>query len=459
MLELHELMHVLAPALGANVGIIEEIIKGIYRVSSGGVTMKNIARWTGKGGGYRNIQRFFAQPIDWLALNMLMLTRLYDSSSSKDRYIIALDEVVESKAGNCTFGVAWFYSSIAGRVIWSISNHVVSLVDTKAEKSFVLTHEQTEKSKVKPQRKKKTSKKRKQKKKTNVKKTKGKAGRPKGSKNKQNVKHTGLLYESFERLLGLVVPLLLVWYPMLKYVVADGAYGRKTCCLIVREFGLELISKLNRNTALFLPYQGKYGGRGRPRKYGAKLDYQNLPAEYLVSEVAEDNMVTKTYQIKGVWTRRMPYLLNVVIIIKIDQLTQKSGRVVLFSTDLDLEAEKILKFYSLRFQIEFNFRDAKQYFGLADFKNTKQQQVNNAVGLALFMDNISMILIEQAQEEWKEEKVSIQDLKAYFRAEKYLEDILNTFEIPMEDILNQPKIQQILKIGAVNRTSFTKMAS
>ena len=246
---------------------------------------------------------------------------------------------------------------------------------------------------------------------------------------------------------------------MLRYVVADGAYGRKTCCLIVREFDLELISKLNRNTGLCLPFQGKYSGRGRPRKYGDKLDYQNLPEEYLVSDVEEDNMVTKIYQIKGVWTKRMPYLLNVVIIIKIDQITQKTSRVLLFSTDLGLEAEKILKFYSLRFQIEFNFRDAKQYFGLADFKNIKQQQVNNAVGLALFMDNISMILMEQAKQEWKEEKVSIQDLKAYFRAQKYLEDILNTLEIPLEDILNQPKIQQILKIGAINRTNFAKMAS
>lgn len=457
MLELQELLNVIAPALGANVGIIEEIIKGVYRVSSGGVTMKNISRWTGKGGGYRNIQRFFAQPTDWLALNILLLTSTYANSSSKDRYVIALDEVVEAKAGKCTFGVAWFYSSIAGRVIRSISNHVISLIDTEKEKSFVLTHEQTEKPKAKPVKKKKTRKKGK---KSSTKKTpKGKAGRPKGSKNKQNVKHTGLLYESFERLLSLVVPLILVWYPMLKYVVADGAYGRKTCCLIVREFSLDLISKLNRNTALYLPYQGKYGGRGRPRKYGDKLDYQNLPAEYLVSDVIEDNIVTKIYQIKGAWTRRMPYLLNVVIIIKIDQITQKKARVILFSTDLDLEAEKILKFYSLRFQIEFNFRDAKQYFGLADFKNIKKQQVNNAVGLALFMDNISMILMEQAKQEWKEEKVSIQDLKAYFRAEKYLEDILNTLEIPLEDILNQPKIQQILKIGAVNRTNFAKMAS
>ena len=463
MLELHQLLSVLAPALGANINIIEEIIKGIYGISSGGVTMKNIARWTGKKGSYRNIQRFFAHPTDWLCLNILLLRSAYTTSPSKDRYIVALDEVVEAKAGKWTFGLNWFYSSIAGRVIRSVSNHVVSLVDTEKEKSFVLTHQQTVKPEIKPVKKWKPNKRRKKHKKakgsSTVKKTKGKSGRPKGSKNKQNVKHTGLLYESFEYLLSLVVPLIRVWYPMLRYVVADGAYGRKTCCLIVREFGLELISKLNRNTGLYLPFQGKYSGRGRPRKYGDKLDYQNLPEEYLVSDVAEDNMITKIYQIKGVWTKRMPYLLNAVIIIKIDQITQKTSRVILFSTDLGLEAEKILKFYSLRFQIEFNFRDAKQYFGLADFKNIKQQQVNNAVGLALFMDNISMVLIEQAKQEWKEEKVSIQDLKACFRAQKYLEDILNTLEIPLEDILNQPKIQQVLKIGAINRTNFAKVAS
>ena len=67
------------------------------------------------------------------------------------------------------------------------------------------------------------------------------------------------------------------------------------------------------------------------------------------------------------------------------------------------------------------------------------------------MDNISMILMEQAKQEWKEEKVSIQDLKAYFRAEKYLADILNTLEIPESIILNQVAFDDIRKIGAINR--------
>jgi len=38
----------------------------------------------------------------------------------------------------------------------------------------------------------------------------------------------------------------------------------------------------------------------------------------------------------------------------------------LFSTDVNIDAKDILTFYKSRFQIEFIFRDAKQFTGLAD---------------------------------------------------------------------------------------------
>lgn len=447
----------LSPLLKVKIGVLREIIKGIYCISSGGVTMKNISRWTGGGCSYRTVQRFFSSPIDWLAMNIILLRTVVLGVPSASKYVLAMDEVVEKKAGKHTWGVDWFYSSIAGKAIRSVSNHVISLVDTEKEKSFVLTHQQTIKeSTVKPTRKSKARKKRKpqirkEKNKAEVAEKKKKSGRPKGSKNKQNVKKQGLLYESFEILLNLVVPLLTAFCPNLKYVLADGAYGNKTCCLIAREFNLYLISKLNRNTGLYLPYTGEYSGQGRPRKYGEKIDYKDLDDKYLISDVTEKGIQTKVYQIKKVWTKTMPYLINVVIITKTIWESQKTGRVVLFSTDLELEAKQLIKFYSLRFQIEFNFRDAKQYFGLADFKNIKEQQVHNAVGLALFMDNVSSILMEQAKNKWKEEEISIQDLKAYYRAEFYLDAILNTLDIQPESILNKDQFDHIRKIGAVNR--------
>jgi putative transposase len=141
----------------------------------------------------------------------------------------------------------------------------------------------------------------------------------------------------------------------------------------------------------------------------------------------------------------------VVILVKIDLQSKKVGRIVLFSTDLELEAATIPRYYSLRFQIEFNFRDAKQYFGLADLKNVKEQQVEDAVNLAFFMDNVSLVLLEQSKSLWQQEYTSIQDLKAHFRAEKYLHDILNTLEIDEKTILNHPQLAAIRQIGAVNK--------
>ena len=66
--------------------------------------------------------------------------------------------------------------------------------------------------------------------------------------------------------------------------------------------------------------------------------------------------------------------------------------VVLFSTDLDLSSAQIVDYYSLRFQIEFNFRDAKQHWGLEDFMNVTQQAVTNATNLAFFMVNLWPLL-------------------------------------------------------------------
>jgi len=89
----------------------------------------------------------------------------------------------------------------------------------------------------------------------------------------------------------------------------------------------------------------------------------------------------------------------------------------LFTTDLNLSYDKILDYYTLRFQIEFNFRDAKQYFGLADFKNYKETQVTNAVNISFFMCNIAYILSEKFKEYFEIENVSILDMKAYYRTE------------------------------------------
>jgi IS4 transposase len=55
--------------------------------------------------------------------------------------------------------------------------------------------------------------------------------------------------------------------------------------------------------------------------------------------------------------------LNVGVLVKLNLTTQKMGPVLLCSSEVTLGWEKLVDYYSLRFQIEFNFRAAKQHFG------------------------------------------------------------------------------------------------
>jgi len=144
--------------------------------------------------------------------------------------------------------------------------------------------------------------------------------------------------------------------------------------------------------------------------------------------------------------------LNVVIIVRENRKTKKIGNVILFSNDLELPAQKIISTYSLRFQIEFNFRDAKQFFGLADFKNIKEEQVKNAINLSLFMTVISKILLQKYRPFFKDDKFSINDLKSLFRADMYISKILkNDNQNPLAFFNSNTHLIEILTIGLIAR--------
>ena len=169
---------------------------------------------------------------------------------------------------------------------------------------------------------------------------------------------------SLQRLIGRQVKL--------TYFLFDGELGHADALQMVRQVGLHLVSKLRNNSALYLPYEGPYSGRGPRRKYGPKLDYRHMPYEYLQSTVLEKDMKTQIYQL-ALWHKKFVDLLNVVVIVKTNLKTAKRAHVVLFSSDGTLGAADLIEYYRLRFQLEFNFRDAKQYWGLEDFMSVKER--------------------------------------------------------------------------------------
>jgi len=137
-----------------------------------------------------------------------------------------------------------------------------------------------------------------------------------------------------------------------------------------------------------------------------------------------------------------------VVIVKTNLKTQAVAHVVLFSSDLDLTYDHLIDYDRLRFQMEFNFRDAKQYWGLEDFMTAKQPPVYNSANLAMFMVNVSHALIRSMRPYWPE--MSVNDLKAWFRSRKYVVETLQLLPEMPDPIFITQAIDQMAQLGRVN---------
>ena len=146
--------------------------------------------------------------------------------------------------------------------------------------------------------------------------------------------------------------------------------------------------------------------------------------------------------------KEFAFPLNVVVILKTNLTTQAQAHVILFTTDVRLAAEKVIDFYSLRFQIEFNFRDAKQYWGLDDFMNVKEVAVTNAANLAFFMVNFSTRLLKGFQR--LNPEFGILDLKSHYRCCRYVAETLKLLPQKPDRILLADIFEQIARLGMIH---------
>ena len=235
-----------------------------------------------------------------------------------------------------------------------------------------------------------------------------------------------------------------------RYLVLDGYFGHNNALQMTQQCGLQLISKLRVNTALYLPPTEPYTGPGRPRLYGQRFNPQQIDPKYRVSTETHENITTEVYQVSKLRHKKFPDPLNVVCILKTHLLTEKKSHVLLFSSDLALDAETMIDYYGLRFQIEFNFRDAKQYWGLEDFMNVNKTPVNNAANLSMFMVNVSAKLLAPLRLEHAE--CSVLDLKARYRGAKYLHETLKILPQKPDTIVIDQIAEHLGSIGAIHHT-------
>jgi len=317
-------------------------------------------------------------------------------------------------------------------VLNGLGFQAISLIDTKSKKSWPILIEQ-----MQPKKEGKN-------KKEDINKPKRGRGRPNGSKNK-NKQEVVLNNEmqQIKSMLDKVKNLLSNWGSKIRYFVYDGALGNNAGLQMVLQSGFQLVSKLKNNSALYLPWSGGYSGKGAPKKYGLKLDFRTIAEKYLKFKNIEDAILTRYFQLE-VLSKSCPCPLNIVVIYKKNLVTGKIAHVILFSSYLGLGWEKIVEYYNARFQIEFNFRDAKQFWGLEDFMVVKEVCVNNAANLSFFMVNLSQSLLPTSN------AASINDLKSHYHGLRYVDEVLKLLPKNADIIKKEKLIRQLSILGRIH---------
>ncbi len=175
---------------------------------------------------------------------------------------------------------------------------------------------------------------------------------------------------------------------MADYIVYDGAAGKKKFVdPIVEHTELHLISKLRKDANLRYLYTGpRRSGSGHPTWYDGKMDCHAPDLSRFETCYVDDTIAIYTAVVNS------PSLKRNVRIAYVKDL-DSDKYVILFSTDVNLGGFFIYRYYKARFQIEFLFRDGKQYTGMTHCQARSEQKL-------AFHFNVSLTSVSLAKAEF-----------------------------------------------------------
>jgi len=391
----------------------------------GKVNFTNLGRYSSLS--EKTYRRHFLKGFDFPEFHKYFINQ----ALNHERTLIAvIDCSFIPKSGKKTEGKASFYNGVAGRPEEGLEISVIAVVEVETHLSYSLSVQQTPwRPTTELPRNSLTAKVKKNSKK------RGKKIAPESSMPEITrvddyaqhlIKTRSLLPDS------------------VRYLVADGYYYRFKFWNAVRDADLNLIGKLRVDANLNYIYTGERNKRGAPRKYDGKVDCNNLIKLTFIKEVKPG---VKLYSLV-VWSCCLKCKIRLACLSEV-QSNGKIKNILLFSTDINLPAQQILEYYQARFQIEFIFRDAKQFTGLSDSQWISSQRLD-------FHFNASLIALNVAKYEAYNCHFSpapfVFSMASYKRRE-FNRHLLYTFihklDLDPNLILNHPNLPSVLSYGTL----------
>ena len=145
------------------------------------------------------------------------------------------------------------------------------------------------------------------------------------------------------------------------YLVAGGHYAKKKMFDALSSVNRHLIARLRPDANMkYLFDRAQNPGAHGNKKYDGKVDWKNLDLNRWVEIGPHPKYGHLPVYTQELYSAQFKRKLKVVVLIN----TRNGKYVLLASTGLRQSALEVVQSCSLRFQIEFLFRDAKQFTGL-----------------------------------------------------------------------------------------------
>ncbi len=234
------------------------------------------------------------------------------------------------------------------------------------------------------------------------------------------------------------------WPAQVRHAVFDGAFAKRKFVTGVRSLDLHLISLLRVDANLRYLYTGAQRGRGRRKAYDGKVNFASLSRLDCAGEV-EPHVTLYSAVVNSVALKR-----NIRICVVVNRTKPDKPRyVVLFSTDCELSAQTIYDYYTLRFQIEFLFRDAKQFTGLQDCQARAKETLHFHFNLALASVGVTKIEDLKEQGTPQPQVFSLASWKQRAFNEHLLEVVISKLALEPTLIKNHPQYDYLRTYGAI----------
>ena len=288
---------------------------GLMLMLPGHATFRNMSRYSPSH--ERTFSRWYGRGFDWVSLNQAAITEVVPPEQDQ---ALVMDASFVAHSGKYTYGLDRFWNGSHSRAEKGLEISTLGWLDITGNCAYCLSVEQTP---------------------------------PSAETSDPEATRMDVYLDQLRRVVTAHD------LRFLRYVVTDGAYSKQKFVAGVRALELHQIGKWRADAHLRYLYQGpKRPGPGRQKTYDGKVNWSDLSRFERLD--TEDEHIVLYHQVLN--HVQLQGNLQVVVVVH----TQRHRYAVLFSTDVDLEPQRLYRYYKARFQSEFLFRDAKQFAGLSD---------------------------------------------------------------------------------------------